>query len=111
MISGIHAIVFSAAPDEVRAFLRDVLGFPSVDAGAGWPIFGLPPAELAVHPGDATRHELFLMCDDLDATIAALTAKGVATGAIVERDWGRLSSIALPDGSELGLYEPRHPRP
>jgi catechol 2,3-dioxygenase-like lactoylglutathione lyase family enzyme len=110
MITGAHAIIYSDAADEVRAFLRDVLGFASVDAGGGWLVFALPPAELAVHPADGdARHELYLMCDDIDATIAELTAKGVHVKPISEQRWGRLTSLTLPGGSELGLYEPRHP--
>lgn len=77
MISGVHAIVFSPAADEVRAFFRDTLGLPNVDAGDGWLIFALPPAELAVHPAEESRHEIYLLGDDLDATAAALQAKGV----------------------------------
>jgi len=110
MITGTHAIIYSDAADEVRAFLRDVLGFRSVDAGGGWLVFALPPAELAVHPTDGdARHELYLMCDDIDATIAELTAIGVPVKPITEQRWGRLTSLTLPGGSELGLYEPRHP--
>jgi len=110
MITGAHAIIYSDAADEVRALLRDVLGFRSVDAGGGWLVFALPPAELAVHPADSdARHELYLMCDDIDATIAELTAKGVQVKPITEQRWGRLTSMILPGGSELGLYEPRHP--
>ena len=112
MISGVHAIVFSQAADEVRAFFRDILGLPSVDAGAGWLVFALPPAELAVHPADAARHELYLLCDDLDATVAKLAAKGVGLARpITEQAWGRLTAIALPDGSEVALYQPTHARP
>lgn len=112
MITGAHVIVFSPAADEVRAFLRDTLGFRGVDAGGGWPIFTLPPAELAVHPEDRPRHELYLMCDDLEATVAVLADKGVRVAApITEQAWGRLTALALPDGSEIGLYEPRHARP
>ena len=110
MITGAHAIIYSDAADEVRAFLRDVLGFRSVDAGGGWLVFALPPAELAVHPADGdARHELYLMCDDIEATIAELTAKGAQVTPITEQRWGRLTSITLPGGSEVGLYEPRHP--
>ena len=112
MISGVHAIVFSPAANEVRAFFRDALGLSSVDAGDGWLIFALPPAELAVHPADAPRHEIYLLCDDLDTTVAALEAKGVRLAQpITEQSWGRLTAIALPDGSEIGLYQPSHPRP
>jgi len=112
MISGVHAIVFSPAADEVRAFFRDTLGLPFVDAGDGWLIFALPPAELAVHPADASRHTIYPLCDDLDATVAALEMKGVALAQpITEQTWGRVTAIALPDGSEMGLYQPTHPRP
>jgi hypothetical protein len=113
MITGVHAIVFSQRAEQVRAFLADVLGLSSVDAGGGWPIFALPPAELAVHPDDgATRHELYLMCDDLDATLAQLRARGAeVAGEIAEERWGRVSALRLPDGSDLPIYEPRHPTP
>ncbi len=112
MISGVHAIVFSPAAEEVRAFFRDTLGFPFVDAGDGWLIFALPPAELAVHPAEAPRHEIYLLCDDLDATLAMLEPKGVRLAQpITEQSWGRLTAIALRDGSEIGLYQPSHPRP
>ena len=110
-ITGMHAIIFSKQDVATRAFFRDVLGFPSVDAGRGWLIFASPPAELAIHPtegGDA-HHELYLMCDDIDATIADLKRKGVSTREIQEEPWGRLTQLRLPSGEELGLYEPRHP--
>ena len=110
MIIGAHAIIYSSAADETRAFLRDVFGFRSVDAGGGWLIFGLPPAELAVHPTDGESiHELYLMCDDLDATMDDLSAKGVECAPVSEQRWGRLTSLALPGGATIGLYEPRHP--
>jgi predicted enzyme related to lactoylglutathione lyase len=112
VINGVHAIVFSPEAERVRAFFGETLGLPSADAGGGWPIFALPPAELAVHPGDAPSHQLYLMCDDLTATLAELTAKGVeVTGEVSEERWGRLSSIRLPDGTEFGIYEPKHPLP
>jgi catechol 2,3-dioxygenase-like lactoylglutathione lyase family enzyme len=112
MITGAHAIIYSPAAEEIRAFFRDVLEFPSVDAGGGWLIFALPPAELAAHPTDGTpKHELYLMCDDLDATVDQLRAKGVETGPVHEERWGMLTTLTLPGGVELGLYEPRHPRP
>ena len=111
MITGIHALVYSKHADAVRAFLRDVLGFPSVDAGGGWPIFALPPAEIAVHPSDAPdAHELYLMCDDLDATVATLATKGVTLATpIREERWGRVTSIRIAEGSTLGIYQPKHP--
>lgn len=113
MITGVHAIVFSPEADQVRAFLRDVLGLSSTDAGGGWLIFALPPAELAVHPADgATRHELYLMCDDIHATLAELQGKGVEVAKdVADQGWGLLAAIRLPDGSELPIYEPRHPSP
>ena len=113
MITGIHAIVFSPEADKVREFFADVLGLPSVDAGGGWPIFALPPAELAVHPDEGGgRHELYLMCDDIKATLDDLREKGVEVAQEVsDRGWGLLAAIRLPDGSELPIYEPRHPSP
>ena len=98
-------------PAESLRFFADVLGMPSVDAGGGWPIFALPPAELAVHPADgAGYHELYLMCDDIQTTIAELEAKGVEfTGPVSEARFGLITSMRVPGGGELGLYEPRHP--
>lgn len=111
MITGVHALVYTKQADAVRAFLRDVLELPSVDAGGGWPIFGLPPAEIAVHPSDAAdKHELYLICDDLDATVAALSSKGVDVARpIKEERWGRVTSVRIADGSTLGIYQPKHP--
>jgi catechol 2,3-dioxygenase-like lactoylglutathione lyase family enzyme len=113
MITGAHAIVYSRDADADRAFFRDVLGFPSVDAGGGWLIFALPPAELAAHPADAGgRHELYLMCDEIESTVADLQAKGVEfTAPVSDEGFGLLTSLKLPGGGELGLYEPRHPIP
>ena len=113
MITGIHAIVFSPDADKVRAFFADVLGLRSADAGGGWLIFALPPAELAVHPAEGTgHHELYLMCDDIQATLAELRGKGVEVARDVsDQGWGLLAAIRLPDGSELAIYEPRHPSP
>jgi predicted enzyme related to lactoylglutathione lyase len=110
VITGVHAIVFSPEAEKVRAFFADVLELPSVDAGGGWLIFALPPAELAVHPTDgATRHELYLMCDDIHATLADLRGKGVEVAQDVsDQGWGLLASVRLPDGSEFPLYQPRH---
>jgi predicted enzyme related to lactoylglutathione lyase len=113
VITGIHAILFSPQAEKVRAFFADVVGLSSVDAGGGWPIFALPPAELAVHPADGAGHpELYLMCDDIQATLAELRGKGVEVARDVsDQGWGRLAAIRLPDGSELPIYEPRHPSP
>jgi predicted enzyme related to lactoylglutathione lyase len=111
MITGVHAIIYSPAAEEVRTFFRDVLEFPSVDAGQGWLIFALPPAELAAHPTEGTSsHELYLMCDDIHATIDELKRKGAdIAGPVADRGWGLLTTLTLPGGTELGLYEPRHP--
>jgi catechol 2,3-dioxygenase-like lactoylglutathione lyase family enzyme len=113
VINGMHAIVFSPEAEKVRAFFADVLGLPSVDAGGGWPIFALPPAELAVHPADGeSRHELYLMCDNIHATLAELRGKGAeVAGDVSDQGWGLLAAIRLPDGSELPIYQPRHPSP
>lgn len=111
MITGLHAIVYSPQAEQVRAFFGDVLGLPSVDAGGGWPVYAAPPAEIAVHPGDG-GHQLFLMCDDIHATLAELTAKGVHVASeVTEQRWGLLAVIRLPDGTDLSVYEPRHPSP
>jgi len=113
VITGVHAIVFTNDPPGVRAFFRDVLALPSVDAGGDWPIFALPPAELAVHPSDTDGHQqLYLMCDDIEATVEELERKGVVfTTAIADVGWGLMTRLRLPDGSELPLYEPKHPSP
>lgn len=111
MITGVHATVFTPDADALRAFFDEVLGFSSVDAGGGWPIFALPPAELAAHPSDhGSRHELYLMCDDIEATVEDLQTNGVEFARpISDEGFGRMTALKLPDGSELGLYEPRHP--
>jgi hypothetical protein len=113
VITGVHVIVFSAEADMVRGFFADTLGLSSVDAGRGWLIFALPPAELAVHPAEGdSRHQLYLMCDDIYATLAELRAKGVEVIADAsDQGWGLVATIGLPDGSELPIYEPRHPSP
>jgi catechol 2,3-dioxygenase-like lactoylglutathione lyase family enzyme len=113
VITGVHAIVFTLDAAADRAFFRDVLGFPSVDAGGGWLIFALPPAELAAHPVDeAAHHELYLICDDVRATVEDLKAKQVEfTRDITDEGFGLLTALRLPGGSELGLYEPRHASP
>jgi len=110
MIFGAHVIVDSRDATADRAFFRDVLGFPSVDAGHGWLIFALPPAEVAIHPADENGgHELFFMCDDLNAEVAALGEKGVRCTDVEEARWGSVSKIGLPGGGEVGLYQPKHP--
>ena len=111
MITGLHTIIYAHDADKVRAFLHDVLGLKSVDAGHGWLIFAAPPAEIATHPADGGQphHELSLMCDDLKVTMQELADKGVKCGAITEARWGSITSIPLPGGGELGLYQPKHP--
>jgi len=111
MISGAHAMIFSADPDADRAFLKDVLEIPCVDSGGGWLIFRLPPAELGVHGGDNGFHQLYFICDDIDALVASLIAKGVACGAVEDEPWGRISYVTLPGGGRLGIYEAHHARP
>lgn len=112
MINGAHVIVHSRDAEADRAFFRDVLEYPHVDAGGGWLVFRLPPAEVAVHPTDEPEaHELYLMCDDLGETMRTLTAKGVEfSRPVTEARWGSLTGLRLPGGGELGLYQPRHPR-
>ena len=110
MISGAHVVVYSRNAEADRAFFRDVLGFPSVDAGHGWLVFALPPAEAAFHPSEENGvHELYLMCRDLKAEIASLAKKNVKCSKIEEARWGSITKIALPGGGKVGLYEPKHP--
>ncbi|HWZ59705.1 MAG TPA: hypothetical protein VNW46_12080 [Gemmatimonadaceae bacterium] len=110
MFSGAHVILYSKNAEADRAFFRDVLGFASVDAGHGWLIFALPPAEAAVHPSDASlAHELYFMCDDLNAEISALAQKGVTCSPVQEPRWGSTTKMRLPGGGEVGLYQPKHP--
>jgi catechol 2,3-dioxygenase-like lactoylglutathione lyase family enzyme len=109
MINGAHVIIYSRDAEADRDFFRDVLEYPHVDAGHGWLIFKLPPAEAAVHPAGEESQELFLMCDDLERTVAELTARGVEiVKPVQEERWGLLTSIRLPGGGEVGLYQPLH---
>src|SRR5687767_6496238 len=119
MITGSHILFYSDDPEADRAFFRDVLEFRSVDAGHGWLIFALPPAEAGVHPTDEKDRvheeahrldaEFYFMCDDLEATIKSLEARSVTCSAINEAPWGVTTTIRLPSGGEIGLYQPRHP--
>ena len=103
MISGAHAIIYSTNAEADRAFFRDTLGLGSVDAGDGWLIFGLPPAELAVHPaGENGRHELYLICEDVTAFVAAMRERGVTCGTVTDRGWGLLTDVTLPGGGKVG---------
>jgi len=119
MFIGAHVLFYSKNPEADRAFFRDVLEFRAIDIGHGWLIFGLPPAEAAVHPGDgefSERHAghqmmgalVYLMCNDLQATIKALAAKNVRCTEVDEAEWGIKTTIPLPSGSEIGLYQPKH---
>ena len=110
MIFGAHAIVYSTDAAADRAFFRDVLGLPTVDAGHDWLIFALPPAEVAVHPTEgAAGHELYFVCDDLQVEIAAFAAKNIQCSEVEEARWGSVTKIQLPGGGEVGLYQPKHP--
>jgi len=112
MLVGMHSIIYSKNPEADRAFLRDVLGLPSADAGEGWLIFGLPPSEVAVHPAEENdHHELYLMCKDVRTFVAAMAEAGVACGEVMNRGWGLLTQMTLPGGGKLGVYQPRHARP
>jgi predicted enzyme related to lactoylglutathione lyase len=111
-ITGVHTLLYTSEPDAVRAILRDVFGWRFVDEGGGWLIFALPPAELGVHPADgpgSAHHQVSLMCDDITATIADLAARGVEVrGDPNDEGWGVTTTLVLPGGLEMMLYEPRH---
>jgi catechol 2,3-dioxygenase-like lactoylglutathione lyase family enzyme len=111
VITAVHALIYSTDADADRAFIRDLLGFEGIDSGGGWLIFALPPAELGIHPTDGEpHHELYLMCDDVERTVAELGAKGVKfEGGIVDAGFGRLTTIRLPSGVGLPMYQPKHP--
>jgi catechol 2,3-dioxygenase-like lactoylglutathione lyase family enzyme len=110
MIFGAHVIVYSKDAEADRAFFRDILGFKSVDAGHGWLIFALPPAEAAFHPDEENdRHELYFMCDDLKAEMSALKKKDVACSDVQMERWGSITKVKLPGGGQIGLYQPKHP--
>ena len=112
MIHGAHVIIHSQDSEADRAFFRDVLKFESVDAGGGWLIFALPPAEVAVHPSEHhDAHELFLMCDDVRALIAEMKQKRVECSPVDEQRWGSITRLTLPGGGTLGVYQPKHASP
>ena len=112
MIRGAHVILYSTDAEADRAFFRDVLDYPFVDAGHDWLIFALPPTELAVHPAEANgRHELFLMCDDLEAFTAGMSARGVSCSELRTERWGSVTELTLPGGGTLSVYAPTHPTP
>jgi catechol 2,3-dioxygenase-like lactoylglutathione lyase family enzyme len=112
MINGAHVVIYTRDPEADRTFFRDVLRFPAVDAGHGWLIFALPQAEAAFHDSEKNdRHELFLMCDDIAATLKDLKAKGVQVSDVTEQRWGSLATLNLPGGGKIGIYQPKHPSP
>ena len=112
MLNGAHVIIYSANAEADRAFLRDVLALTSVDVGGGWLIFGLPPAEIAVHPsGENDVHEFYFMCDDVDAFVAEMARHGAPCEPVQDQGWGRVTRLTLPGGGTVGVYEPRHARP
>ena len=112
MILGAHSVIYCTNPDADRAFLRDVLELTNVDVGGGWLIFGLPPAEVAVHPSDKNDvHEFYLMCDDVIALIAKMKKHDIVCGQVQDAGWGLLTQLTLPGGGKLGIYQPRLARP
>jgi hypothetical protein len=112
MIHGAHIIIYSKDADADRAFFRDVLQYPSVDVGHGWLIFALPPAEVAIHPSDVNDlHQLYLMCDDIHAFIREMEGHGVKCTPVHEERWGSVTSLSLPGGGKLGIYQPKHASP
>jgi hypothetical protein len=111
LLNGAHAIIYSKKAEADRAFFREVLNLPHVDVGEGWLIFGLPPAEVAVHPGDNDEHELYLMCEDIGAFAKEMKKHKVPCSDVMNRDWGLLCQVTLPGGGKLGVYEPMHARP
>jgi len=112
MITGVHALIYTREADSVRRFFKDTCKFPTVDAGHGWLLFALPPAEMGIHPTEKREgsYDLYLMCDDIEKTVAELAKKGARfPRGITTAGWGRVTAIELPGGLEMGLYEPRHP--
>jgi hypothetical protein len=113
MIIGAHSVIYSSDPEADHRFLRDVLRLPAVDGGGGYLIFGLPPAEASVHPAskDNLQHELYLLCDNIEAFIADMRKYSVPCGPVQHEGWGLLTQVTLPGGGRLGVYQPQHERP
>ena len=112
MITGLHSVIFTTDADKDRAFFRDVLNFPHVDVGGGWLIFATPPSEIAFHPSDVNdKHEIYFLCDDVQAQIEELESAGSKCAPIKKEDWGLVTSFTLPGGGSIGLYQPFHPQP
>jgi catechol 2,3-dioxygenase-like lactoylglutathione lyase family enzyme len=112
MINGAHVVIYTKNPEADRALFRDVLRFPSVDAGGGWLIFAMPPLEAAFHDAENNdQHQLYLMCDDIAATLKDLKAKNVTVSDMTEQNWGKVAAFTLPGGGKIGIYEPKHASP
>jgi len=112
MITGAHSIIYSDQPEADRKFLQEILGLPYVDVGRGWLIFGLPPAEIAVHPGESNdRQELYFMCENIIEFVSHMDEHNIKCDVIEDQGWGMLTRIRLPGGGKIGVYQPRHPRP
>ncbi len=112
MITGVHSIIYSTNPELDRAFLRDVLKLTNIDVGEGWLIFGLPPAELAVHPSEKNDvQELYLLCDDIESFVQEMSQHNINCGPVQNQSWGLFTQLILPGGGKLGVYQPRHARP
>jgi hypothetical protein len=112
MLTGAHSIIYSTNPEADRAFLRDVFKLPFTDAGDGWLIFGLPPAEVAIHPSEQNDiQELYLICDDIKEFVARMNKEKIPCSKVENQSWGLLTHLTMPGGGKLGVYEPRHPRP
>ena len=112
MVTGAHTVLYSSDPDADKAFFKNVLKFPNVDIGHGWLIFGLPPSEIAIHPGNESGgQEFYLMCDDVNEFITEMAGHSVVCSAIENQRWGNLTYLTLPGGGKLGVYEPKHARP
>jgi hypothetical protein len=112
MIHGAHVIIYSKDAEADRAFIRDVLKYPFADAGHGWLIFALPPAEIAVHPSDENDvHEVYLMCDDVHSLVDEMKKHRIECSPVEEQRWGSITRLTLPGGGKLGVYQPKHPSP
>ena len=111
MINGAHVMIFTRDEQADRAFLRDILQIPNIDSGGGWLIFKLPPAELGVHQGENDFHQIYFICDDIEAFVARMAEHGVETSRISQQQWGRSVTVSLPGGGHLGVYQASHPRP